>query len=267
MQRRIDITNLFIKKLVNEGYPTNSIVVDYRVKNVRADVAVIDPVTKEPIAIYEIKKRSNAIARNIGFTQLHRFLEECGDPNIPAFLVTYTGASSDAFVIEQIYTELDDTSEESESDVSVAEKIAQVASAVEDTASKNILFDKGSDMAAKDINLFSANSPEDLVADDSEENLNSSAPNFDALINRKSQVMVEEKKEEKIKAFDSFKLVCWILAALILVLFSLDLLFDFELNERQLFLLGIVVCLVLVPFASKLKVAGIEFERVVKKRE
>ncbi len=58
-----------------------------------------------------------------------------------------------------------------------------------------------------------------------------------------------------------FMAVCWILAAILVVVLVLDLVGTIELTPARLSLIGAIAGLVIIPFAGKLKVLGLEFER------
>lgn len=69
---------------------------------------------------------------------------------------------------------------------------------------------------------------------------------------------VQEKKK---KVFNSLGVVSWILAGLLLILLVFKKIYNFNLDGTDTVLIGGIVGLVLIPFASKAKFLGIEFER------
>ena len=70
--------------------------------------------------------------------------------------------------------------------------------------------------------------------------------------------------KERRRTFDGFKVACWSLALVTLLVGVADAVGLFELNPTRLALLGVVIALVVIPFAGKLKVLGVEFERLQK---
>jgi hypothetical protein len=90
--------------------------------------------------------------------------------------------------------------------------------------------------------------------------------NFDFKAIRTS-VLSEKAKdaEDKKKAeIDNFLKVSWLLAFLVLVLLIIKKLVNFTLDTVDMALIGSVLALILIPFASKIKFLGIEFERINK---
>lgn len=73
---------------------------------------------------------------------------------------------------------------------------------------------------------------------------------------------MESVKNKKEIVVDSFKFACWILAFVVLIIGILAKLKIFELDATDLTIISIVIALILVPFASKLKILGFEFERL-----
>ncbi len=67
---------------------------------------------------------------------------------------------------------------------------------------------------------------------------------------------------------DRFQTVCWVIAGIFFILAIVDFFCDqaaIELvDSTRLTLLGIVVALVVIPFAQKFKILGIEYERYLK---
>jgi len=68
---------------------------------------------------------------------------------------------------------------------------------------------------------------------------------------------------------DVFKWICWALAILfatLLVLLKTNVL-KVQLDAADKGMIGAIVALILIPYASKLKILGVEFERLQKSRE
>jgi len=76
-----------------------------------------------------------------------------------------------------------------------------------------------------------------------------------------------EKSREETK--DHFQSACWGLSGFVLIALIADFILDrFSielLDTTRLTLLGIVVALVVIPFAQKFKVLGLEYERFIRK--
>jgi len=69
-------------------------------------------------------------------------------------------------------------------------------------------------------------------------------------------------QDKKIRStVDEFKLMCFALAGVVTVLFLLDASDTFSITTQQLTLGGIAVFLLLLPYAAKFKMLGVEFER------
>lgn len=86
MQTERALSQKFIQYLKEHGYPEESIVCEWKIKNYRVDLAIIDIQTKKVMAIYEFKN-SNYKNSNIGYNQILKFLDEIGDYTIPAYIV------------------------------------------------------------------------------------------------------------------------------------------------------------------------------------
>lgn len=109
------------------------------------------------------------------------------------------------------------------------------------------------------------------VNDFEEQNLNNITATQSAIINYEAQKtarIVEEAdivKTKKRKEIDKLKLVSWILSFLTFVIGFLNRTKIIPLELIDLSIWGVVVGLILLPFASKLKILGMEFERLVEK--
>lgn len=90
--------NHLITYLQAHGYPDSTFAVEYRVGKFRIDLAIIDPETKLPIQIFELKSRNDAQNRKMGTNQLKTFLNEL-KTDIPAYLV-FPKSSNPFFEIE-----------------------------------------------------------------------------------------------------------------------------------------------------------------------
>lgn len=86
--------------------------------------------------------------------------------------------------------------------------------------------------------------------------------NYHAQRNARIAEEMESVKNKKENVVDNFKTTCWILASVVLIIGTLAKLKIFELGANDLTIISIVIALILVPFASKLKILGFEFERL-----
>ena len=76
---------------------------------------------------------------------------------------------------------------------------------------------------------------------------------------------IEDKKKNKEKKIDYFKWICWILAFLILVIFILKRIGWLNIDSVDFAFIGSIVGLILIPYSNKMKILGVEFERLTKK--
>lgn len=86
-------------------------------------------------------------------------------------------------------------------------------------------------------------------------------PNYEALsatVMTKKQERIKQNKEKNV---DKFKLICLGLACGTFILFILSLCNIIKMNADEMALLGATVALIIIPYAAKLKILGVEFER------
>lgn len=100
MQIERDLTNRFIQYLIEHGYPEESIVCEWKIKNYRVDIAIIDVQTKQVMAIYEIKNR-NYNKSDMVYNQMKKYLDEIGDYTIPAYIV-YNSHNELGFTVKKV---------------------------------------------------------------------------------------------------------------------------------------------------------------------
>ncbi len=86
---------------------------------------------------------------------------------------------------------------------------------------------------------------------------------------RRSRLIEESRKtaEKKEKTMDHFRILCWIASIAILIIAVLNKLSILSITSTDLTLLGGGLALLILPFASKLKILGVEFERYKKAKE
>ena len=70
-----------------------------------------------------------------------------------------------------------------------------------------------------------------------------------------------ESKNKTNRVTDSFTVYCYVLAMLVAVILALDIASIYKFSSQQLSLLGIFIGLIVIPYAAKFKLLGMEFER------
>ncbi|MBC8491142.1 MAG: hypothetical protein H8D42_01120 [Candidatus Marinimicrobia bacterium] len=91
---------------------------------------------------------------------------------------------------------------------------------------------------------------------------------FPTFINFKTSILSKElSKTEKSRrdTLKYFRRICWILASILTVLVYLDFRDILKITAERLAIIGLIIGLIIIPFASKLKVLGLEFERFFEK--
>lgn len=84
---------------------------------------------------------------------------------------------------------------------------------------------------------------------------------YSTLRESRLNVVIEETKDERKKIVDKFWIICWIFAAIVIYLFYKDYFEKIAISNSQLTLIIFAAILILLPFASKLKILGVEYER------
>ncbi|MCL2526799.1 MAG: hypothetical protein FWE42_00165 [Defluviitaleaceae bacterium] len=215
--RGYEFQRLFVKKLIDIGFPEESIAVEYEVaKGSMIDVAIIDRATSKLLLIFELKVASsssmNMTVRRNGEEQLRKHIAKLDNIEVPAFLIVMTESGLDVLPFES--------------------------------------NDEGKRGLSPSIDL-------DALLP------------YITLLNGSRASAINDKKKEIKKTIDWFRVVCWVCAGALVVLVMFDIVFDcINISATQLSLIGISIALVLIPFAQKLKVLGVEFERLtIEKRD
>ena len=81
-------------------------------------------------------------------------------------------------------------------------------------------------------------------------------------IRRDLLLLVYERKREN--TLNYFQVICWVVAFLLFIVLLLDILKIVSMTPERLALVGGIVALVIIPFAKKLRILGVEFERLSK---
>ena len=85
--------------------------------------------------------------------------------------------------------------------------------------------------------------------------------NYDALLNSRINKKIDTIKKEEKRVIDIFKIESWIIGTITLIIGILSKIGLFTLEAKDITLMGIAIALFLIPYAGKLKILGIEFER------
>jgi len=200
----------FIEYLLNHGYPTESIALEYKLDNLRrVDLAVIDSITNVPLMLFEFKQYKTDSAFKQGGCTLKNFKMSLKNIDVPMYLVIFSD--------EEPFFE-----------------------------------------------LFEVNSYTGAIIGKIE-----SFKSLDFEYQRIARLSEKAKKAEKDKrtAIDTFSVVSWVLAAIFILLIIVNKFTEIELSATDLTLIGAAVGLILIPFSSKIKFFGIEFERYTKAKE
>lgn len=169
----------------------------------RADLAVVDTLRNEVVALIEVKKSREHKALRTAISQLLHYRRVLGKPHIPLFLFfPPLNALARQFEITQILPDGD----------------------------------------TKDI------APAEF-------------PSYDALVSGDKTGRKVARSVAVRSTVDTFQLVCVGLSLVAAVVLALDVSEVFQLNPKQLILAGIAAALLVLPFAAKFKMLGVEFER------
>jgi len=86
---------------------------------------------------------------------------------------------------------------------------------------------------------------------------------LDYLMQKQSRISerIEKNQQERSSTIDKFKWISWILAIIILAVGLLNRFNIFKIDSTDLVIIGATISLIIMPYASKLKFLGMEFER------
>ncbi len=87
-------------------------------------------------------------------------------------------------------------------------------------------------------------------------------PSFSNIRNSYLSKTLAKTTKAKRRTFNWFKAICWILALIIAILLFADFNGCIVLSAERLGIIVIIVGLIVVPFARKLSILGLEFERL-----
>jgi hypothetical protein len=215
MELEKDTLNALISYLKEHGYPPESFAIEFpigRKGRYRVDLAILDPDTQEPIALFEVKQQRTTSTEDMGRRQLKSYLSALEVKSIPTYLV-FLRVGTPPFEIIRVYI------------------------------------------------------TEDEITKSQEETKSAEIPTYETLTKSERNLSALVKKKAHKRQVDQFTAVSLILAAFVIGLLISDLTGKLTISATELTLLVIFIGLVLVPWASKIRFAGIEFERLRKKED
>lgn len=109
--------------------------------------------------------------------------------------------------------------------------------------------------------------PRELSAPTKSDLISAKVPAFEHLVSTARAALVSDKRVQHKERGDHFKWVCWAMALIVVAVIVVDAFGWYTLNEARLALIGAAAALVVIPFASRLKMLGVEFERSLKVAE
>jgi len=81
---------------------------------------------------------------------------------------------------------------------------------------------------------------------------------------RKAISKTQKKRQETLTLFH---IICWSLAIIVTALLYLEFINKIKITTERLALIAVIIGLILIPFAGKLKILGFEFERLQRKKK
>ena len=102
MKLEKNLMDLLIDYLKSHGYPEKSFAIEYNTGKYFVDLAIVDPDSKLPIMIFEVKSKPSDEMKKLGILQIKKILRDLGDIEIPAYLVDPL-EKSPYFKTERVY--------------------------------------------------------------------------------------------------------------------------------------------------------------------
>ena len=132
-----------------------------------------------------------------------------------------------------------------------------------------LVFPEGKDFEIIRANDYSlnVNSDENTEKQMDERSVDSFALNYNGQRVSRRAESINGIKKKKDKSIDFFKITCFVLAFILIVLLIMKWMCYIYLDNNDLALLGGIIVLFLVPSAQKIKILGIEYEKAVEKKE
>jgi hypothetical protein len=213
MIREIDLHNFFVKYLISNGYPENSItihpILEYLGRKYRPDFVIVDPDSNKPLAIFELKSKRTDQSESSAIQQLVTYAQAIKIPDIPLFAVFPIGLDNKSLEFE--FFTISPSTEKKESD-----RITK----------------------------------------------HETLPDYKLLKNSRLSEEISKISDEQEQTEDYFQILCWISAIFVCMLLVADYLNIYKIDVQRLGLIGLIVGLFILPYASKLKLLGLEFEKL-----
>jgi hypothetical protein len=230
-----ELINKLIETLKEQGVSEDSIALEWPIdKKHRVDLAIIDDILNKPIALFEVKGRKDKKSVDSAEQQVRNYASILNEQNVPLYFV-FPDPSNDS------HLEIIQIKQESLKNVKT-----------EKVGIKDSLEIKGECRA--DTTLAAKLEIEQPSSDQ--------IPNISVLTNSARQKTLFDLLKKKENAIQNFQVVCWVLGICSLIILILDFANTLPLTPARIALLGVIFGLFLLPFASKIKIFGFEFERI-----
>lgn len=92
-------------------------------------------------------------------------------------------------------------------------------------------------------------------------------PSYKLLKNSQLTKELSKISTEQEQTIDNFTKVSWALAFLVFLVLVADILNIFKIDIQSLALIGVIIGLIILPYANKLKILGFEFERLTQSKK
>lgn len=92
-------------------------------------------------------------------------------------------------------------------------------------------------------------------------------PEYKILKNSRLTEEISKITTEQEHTIDYFQLLCWVSAIFVFLALIADILNYFKIDVQRIALIGVIVGLFILPYASKLKILGFEFERLTQSKK
>lgn len=90
---------------------------------------------------------------------------------------------------------------------------------------------------------------------------------YSVLSNKSKSEAIKKTSSEIERTTDWFKGVCWVCAAISIILATLDNLKCITISSTQFALFGVAIALIIMPFSKQMKILGVEFERLITEKK
>jgi hypothetical protein len=214
----IDEYKRFWHYLNNYGYPPESIVRDYRIGDLIADYATIDPESGRPLAFFEITLGRESVLPQARAVAAEKRLLEMKKAVAPLDVSLWYVTAWPEQAANTVY------------------KIP-----FDRDAQGQLKFETGRPPDFSSIDFGSFREERDKTSSSSKQNI----------------------LQEQRKSVDWFRKISWIGAALVFLLFLVDMANWHNFAPVEIALLVLTIALAFAPFAARFKVLGLEFERLV----